>query len=84
MSHPGLVEGRAVVDKIVKGDKINSLRIVRVGEKAKAFKGIVTLCANVRAGLKRRPFPAWKATGNGERRLSFVQGFEQIVLVFSD
>jgi peptidylprolyl isomerase len=28
-----------VVDKIVKGDKINSLKIVRVGEKAKAFKG---------------------------------------------
>ncbi len=34
-----VVEGQAVVDKIAKGDKINSLKIVRVGEKAKAFKG---------------------------------------------
>jgi len=34
-----VVEGQDVVNKIAKGDKINSLRIVRVGEKAKAFKG---------------------------------------------
>jgi peptidylprolyl isomerase len=34
-----VVEGQDVVNKIEKGDKINSLKIVRVGEKAKAFKG---------------------------------------------
>jgi peptidylprolyl isomerase len=34
-----VVEGQDVVNKIVKGDKINSLKIVRVGEKATAFKG---------------------------------------------
>ncbi len=34
-----VVEGQDVVNKIAKGDKINSLKIVRVGEKAKAFKG---------------------------------------------
>ena len=34
-----VVEGQDVVNKIQKGDKINSLKIVRVGEKAKAFKG---------------------------------------------
>ena len=34
-----VVEGQAVVDKIAGGDKINSVKIVRVGEKAKAFKG---------------------------------------------
>ena len=34
-----VVEGQDVVNKISKGDKINSLKIVRVGEKAKAFKG---------------------------------------------
>jgi peptidylprolyl isomerase len=34
-----VVEGQDVVNKIQKGDKINSLKIVRIGEKAKAFKG---------------------------------------------
>jgi len=34
-----VVEGQEVVNKIVKGDKINTLKIVRVGEKATAFKG---------------------------------------------
>ena len=34
-----VVEGQDVVNKIVKGDKINTLKIVRVGEKATAFKG---------------------------------------------
>ena len=34
-----VVEGQDVVNKISGGDKINSLKIVRVGEKAKAFKG---------------------------------------------
>jgi peptidylprolyl isomerase len=34
-----VVEGQDVVNKIGTGDKINTLRIVRVGEKAKAFKG---------------------------------------------
>jgi peptidylprolyl isomerase len=34
-----VVEGQDVVNKIVKGDKLNSVRIIRVGEKAKAFKG---------------------------------------------
>jgi peptidylprolyl isomerase len=34
-----VVEGQDVVNKIEKGDKINSLKIVRVGDKAKAFKG---------------------------------------------
>ena len=34
-----VVEGQDVVNKIAGGDKINSLKIVRVGEKAKAFKG---------------------------------------------
>ena len=34
-----VVEGMDVVNKIQKGDKINSLKINRVGEKAKAFKG---------------------------------------------
>lgn len=33
-----VIEGQDVVNKIVKGDKINTLKIVRVGEKAKAFK----------------------------------------------
>jgi cyclophilin family peptidyl-prolyl cis-trans isomerase len=33
-----VVEGQDVVNKIAGGDKINSLKIVRVGEKAKAFK----------------------------------------------
>ena len=34
-----VVEGQDVVNKIVKGDKINSLKILRIGDKAKAFKG---------------------------------------------
>jgi peptidylprolyl isomerase len=34
-----VVEGQDVVNKIVRGDKINTLKIIRVGEKAKAFKG---------------------------------------------
>ena len=34
-----VVEGQDVVNKIAKGDKINSVKIVRVGEKAKAYKG---------------------------------------------
>lgn len=34
-----VVEGQDVVNKIQRGDKIVSLKIVRVGEKAKAFKG---------------------------------------------
>ena len=34
-----VVEGQDVVNKIAKGDKLNSVKIVRVGEKAKAFKG---------------------------------------------
>lgn len=34
-----VVEGQAVVDKIVVGDKINSVKILRIGDKAKAFKG---------------------------------------------
>jgi peptidylprolyl isomerase len=34
-----VVEGQDVVNKIAGGDKINSIKIVRVGEKAKAYKG---------------------------------------------
>lgn len=34
-----VVEGQDVVNQIVQGDKITSLKIVRVGDKAKAFKG---------------------------------------------
>ena len=34
-----VVEGQDVVNKIAKGDKINSVKIIRVGDKAKAFKG---------------------------------------------
>lgn len=34
-----VVEGLDVVNKIVQGDTIKTLKIVRVGEKAKAFKG---------------------------------------------
>lgn len=34
-----VVEGQDVVDKIVVGDKINSVKILRIGDKAKAFKG---------------------------------------------
>ncbi len=34
-----VVEGQDVVNKIARGDKINSVKIIRVGEKAKAFKG---------------------------------------------
>ncbi|OGV42185.1 MAG: peptidylprolyl isomerase [Lentisphaerae bacterium GWF2_49_21] len=34
-----VIEGQSVVDAIAQGDKINKLTIVRVGEKAKAFKG---------------------------------------------
>ncbi len=34
-----VVEGMDVVNSIAKGDKINSIKIVRVGDKAKAFKG---------------------------------------------
>ncbi len=34
-----VIEGQDVVNKIAMGDKLNSLKIVRVGEKAKAFKG---------------------------------------------
>ena len=34
-----VTEGQDVVNKIAMGDKINTLKIVRVGEKAKAFKG---------------------------------------------
>ena len=33
-----VVEGQDVVNKIAMGDKLNTLKIVRVGEKAKAFK----------------------------------------------
>ena len=33
-----VTEGQDVVNKIVKGDKLTTLKIVRVGEKAKAFK----------------------------------------------
>ena len=33
-----VVEGQDVVNKIAKGDKITTLKIVRVGDKAKAFK----------------------------------------------
>jgi cyclophilin family peptidyl-prolyl cis-trans isomerase len=34
-----VVEGQDVVNKIERGDKLKALKIVRVGEKAKAFKG---------------------------------------------
>jgi len=34
-----VVEGQDVVNKIAIGDKINTIKILRVGEKAKAFKG---------------------------------------------
>jgi cyclophilin family peptidyl-prolyl cis-trans isomerase len=34
-----VVEGQDVVNKIVGGDTINSVKILRVGDKAKAFKG---------------------------------------------
>ena len=34
-----VVEGQEVVNQIQRGDKINSLKILRLGEKAKAFKG---------------------------------------------
>ena len=34
-----VVEGQDVVDRIATGDKITTLKIVRVGEKAKAYKG---------------------------------------------
>jgi peptidylprolyl isomerase len=34
-----VVEGQDVVNKIEKGDKINMIKILRIGEKAKAFKG---------------------------------------------
>ncbi len=34
-----VVEGQDIVNKIAIGDKINSVKILRVGEKAKAFKG---------------------------------------------
>lgn len=34
-----VVEGQDVVNKIVGGDKINSVKILRIGDKAKAFKG---------------------------------------------
>ncbi len=33
-----VIEGQEVVDKIEKGDKINTISIIRVGEHAKAFK----------------------------------------------
>lgn len=33
-----VIEGQSVVDKIEKGDKINSVSIIRVGEDAKAFQ----------------------------------------------
>jgi cyclophilin family peptidyl-prolyl cis-trans isomerase len=34
-----VVQGQDVVNAIVRGDKINSIKIVRVGDKAKAYKG---------------------------------------------
>jgi peptidylprolyl isomerase len=34
-----VVEGQDVVNKIVKGDTIKTVKILRIGEKAKAFKG---------------------------------------------
>jgi peptidylprolyl isomerase len=34
-----VVEGQDVVNRIAIGDKINSIKILRIGEKAKAFKG---------------------------------------------
>jgi peptidylprolyl isomerase len=34
-----VVEGQEVVNKIERGDKINSVKILRMGDKAKAFKG---------------------------------------------
>jgi peptidylprolyl isomerase len=34
-----VVEGQNVVDSIVKGDTIKSVKILRIGDKAKAFKG---------------------------------------------
>ncbi|MBI3414570.1 MAG: peptidylprolyl isomerase [Verrucomicrobia bacterium] len=34
-----VVQGQEVVNQIAKGDTLNSIKIVRVGEKAKAFKG---------------------------------------------
>ncbi len=34
-----VVEGQDVVNKIEKGDTINSIKILRLGDKAKAFKG---------------------------------------------
>lgn len=34
-----VVEGQDVVNKIVMGDTIKSLKIIRIGDKAKAFKG---------------------------------------------
>jgi peptidylprolyl isomerase len=34
-----VVEGQDVVNKIEKGDKINTIKILRVGDKAKGFKG---------------------------------------------
>ncbi len=52
-----VVEGQDVVNRIATGDKINSIRILRVGEKAKSFKGdeaqFAELLKKVQAKVKK-------------------------------
>ena len=52
---------QAVVNKIVKGDKIVKLAIIRVGDKAKAFKGDEAHFVKLEKGLGERKMASHKA-----------------------
>ncbi|MBT6274445.1 MAG: peptidylprolyl isomerase [Chromatiales bacterium] len=56
-----VIKGRDIVDAIRKGDAINTLKIVRVGEKAKAFAGDQTAFDGILAGLGGREKARMKA-----------------------
>jgi FKBP-type peptidyl-prolyl cis-trans isomerase len=49
-----VVKGQDVVDKIEKGDKINSLTILRIGEDAKAFKADQASFDAAQKGIKEK------------------------------
>lgn len=49
-----VVEGQTVVDSIVQGDTIESITIIRTGEKAKAFRSDQSAFDSLRAGAKKR------------------------------
>ena len=64
-----VIEGQDVVNKISVGDKINSVRILRVGEKAKAFKGDESQFAELLKKVEARRIAEQQARAEKDKKL---------------